>query len=250
MAVDLTGGFTLALGGGGGRGSAHIGVVRALEELGLRPTIVVGTSAGAVVGAGYAAGLSAAEMTALAHGTDVWGTVGRRTRQALFDLQPLLERYVAQLGMTRIQDMPMPFVAAAFDLDRGRLVGIDRGPLVDALLRSAAIPIVFRPQANGSHLIVDGGLWESVPVSLARERASMSVVGVEIMPNKPTITEHGPLSWSARTGPKAKSMIRTSTRSKPPPAWARSGWRNSTVRWRRWGADPSVCTSSDSATAG
>jgi NTE family protein len=193
-------GFTLALGGGGARGSAHIGVIRALEELGLRPGLVVGTSAGAVVGAGYAAGLSAAQMTAIAHGTDVWGTVGRRTSQALFDLRPLLERYVTELGVRRIQDLPLPFVAAAYDLDKGRLIGIDRGPLVEALLRSAAIPIVFRPQANGAHLIVDGGLWESVPVSLARERAPVPVIGVEIMGNKPAITERGPIAWYLRTG--------------------------------------------------
>lgn len=193
-------GFTLALGGGGGRGSAHIGVIRAMEELGLRPGLVVGTSAGAVAGAGYAAGLSAARMTAIAHGTDVWGTVGHRTRQALFDLRPVVKRYVTELGVSRIQDLPTPFVAAAYDLDRGRLIGIDRGPLVDAILRSAAIPIIFRPQANGAHLIVDSGLWESVPVSLARERGPAPVVGVEIMPNKPAITERGPIAWYLRGG--------------------------------------------------
>jgi predicted acylesterase/phospholipase RssA len=82
---------------------------------------------------------------------------------------------------------------------------------VDAILRSAAIPLIFRPQADGAHLIVDGGLWESVPISLARERDPAPVVGVEIMPNKPTITEHGPIAWYLRGG---ASLMRA--RSAPP----------------------------------
>ena len=185
---------------GGGRGPAHIGVIRALEELGLQPGRVVGTSAGAVVGAGLAAGLSASRMAAIARGTDVWGTVGRRTRQALFDLRPLLERYVEELEVRNIEDLPLPFVASAYDLDSGRMVAIDRGPLVEALLRSAAVPIVFRPQANGAHLVIDAGFWESVPVSLAREFDRYPVLGVEIISNKPAFTERGPASWYLRGG--------------------------------------------------
>jgi predicted acylesterase/phospholipase RssA len=139
-------------------------------------------------------------MAAIARGTDVWGSVGHRTRQALFDLRPLLERYVAELEVSRIEDLPMPFVASAYDLHSGRMVGIDRGPLVDALLRSAAVPIVFRPQSDGGHLLVDAGFWESVPVSLAREFDRIPVLGVEIVRSKPAFTEHGPAAWYLRGG--------------------------------------------------
>ena len=96
--VRPDGPFTLALGGGGGRGWAHIGVARALDEAGLRPSLVVGTSMGAIVGAGLAAGFSPDVIERMARRTSFYRLVGRRARFAMFDPEPVLEALDAALG--------------------------------------------------------------------------------------------------------------------------------------------------------
>ncbi|HEY1017023.1 MAG TPA: patatin-like phospholipase family protein, partial [Herpetosiphonaceae bacterium] len=140
----------LTLGGGGFRGSAHIGVLYELERLGLAFDVVTGTSVGAIIGAGVAAGLPAAEIDRafralsprglLARDAEGWGLVGvaklRRALESIF-------------GDRRIEDLGAAFAALAVDLADGSQVALERGPLVDALLASAAMPGVFPPQRIG-----------------------------------------------------------------------------------------------------
>jgi NTE family protein len=172
-------GFTLALGGGGARGWAHIGVARALEGRGLRPRRVVGTSMGAIIGAGIAAGRSADDMELAARRTSVYRHVGKRGRLALFDPRPLLERMARELDDPMIEHFPTPLGITTFDLVAGRPRLITRGSLVDALEMSIAVPLFFPPCRDDHGIWCDAGPWESVPVSQARAwDPELPVIGV------------------------------------------------------------------------
>lgn len=178
--------FTLALGGGGARGYAHIGVARALDEAGLRPARIVGTSMGAVVGAGLAAGRTADEMLAVARRMPVYRLVRRRARLALFDPRPLVRRLTAELGDPRIEDLPTPLGITAYDLVRGEPRLLTTGRLADALVASIAVPLFFPPRPDGDGIWSDAGPWEGIPVSLARAWApDEPVVGVFVDVPKP-----------------------------------------------------------------
>ena len=171
-------GFTLALGGGGARGWAHIGVARGLDRLGLRPTRIVGTSMGAIIGAGMAAGRTPDQMEEAARRTKVFRLM-RRGRLALFDARPLLERTVAELGDPLIEDLPIPLGVTTYDLVAGRPRLITSGSLVDALERSIAVPFFLPPRRDADGVWCDAGPWEGVPVTLSRAwDPTLPVIGV------------------------------------------------------------------------
>jgi NTE family protein len=171
-------GFTLALGGGGARGWAHIGVARGLHRLGMRPTRIVGTSMGAIIGAGMAAGRTPDQMEEAARRTKVYRLM-RRGRLALFDARPLLEQMAAELGDPRIEDLRTPLGITTYDLVAGRPRLITSGSLVDALERSIAVPFFLPPRRDADGVWCDAGPWEGVPVTLSRVwDPSRPVVGV------------------------------------------------------------------------
>ncbi len=194
MTTSISSGFTLALGGGGGRGWAHIGVAHALDEAGLRPGRIVGTSMGAIVGAAMAAGVAPREMERLAGEISVRRTVGRGVRFALFDPRPLLERLRPVLGDPLIEELPLPLAVSAFDLVAGRPAAITSGRLLDALERSIAVPLLFPPTAMDGGVWCDAGPWEAVPVSLARSLSDAPVIGVWIDIPKPGLLATPPVA--------------------------------------------------------
>ena len=172
-------GFTLALGGGGARGWAHIGVARALRARGLAPTRIVGTSMGAIIGAGMAAGRSPDEMEAAALRTPVMHLMDRPGRLAFFDARPLLERLAADLGDPRIEDLPTPLGITTYDLVSGRPRLLTSGRLADALAMSIAVPFFLPPRRSGDGVWCDAGPWEGIPVSHARAwDSNLPVIGV------------------------------------------------------------------------
>lgn len=187
MRQRLTAGaFTLALGGGGARGYAHIGVARALAERGLRPARIVGTSMGALIGAGLAAGRTPDEILATARQLPVYRLVRRRARLALFDPRPLLRRLTAELGDPRIEDLPVALGVTVFDLVSGRPRLLTGGRLADALEASIAVPLFFPPRPDAEGVWSDAGPWEGIPVSLARAWAPAEpVLGVFVDVPKP-----------------------------------------------------------------
>jgi NTE family protein len=187
-------GYTLALGGGGGRGWAHIGVARALQEAGLQPGRIVGTSMGAIVGAGLAAGWSPAAMQRMARQTAVYRLVGRRARFALFDPRPVLERLAEALGDPLIEDLPTPLAVSAYDLVAGHATAITSGRLVDAIERSMAVPLFFPPLRTAQAVWCDAGPWEAVPVSLARAWSDEPVIGVWVDVPKPALLARRPVA--------------------------------------------------------
>jgi NTE family protein len=171
----------LALGGGAVRGAAHIGVLEVLDGAGLEPAVITGTSAGALVGALYAAGTSPAEISKIAR-TLRWARLIRpaRTRKALFETSRLGVFLDSVLGSRDFDALIRPFAAVACDLTTGREVVLRDGPVATAVLASAAIPGVFPPVVRDGQVLVDGSLATMVPAGLARELGADIVLAVDV----------------------------------------------------------------------
>ncbi len=173
----------LALGGGAARGFAHVGVIQVLEENGLRPDLVVGTSAGSVVAAMYASGKSGAQLQQVAETMEEAAFTDWTL--PLFNRGMLkgeaLARYMnAQVGGRLIENMPMPLGVVATDLGSGLAVLFQRGDTGTAVRASSAVPAVFQPVRIGAHEYVDGGLVSPVPVRYARQMGADVVIAVDI----------------------------------------------------------------------
>jgi len=171
----------LALGGGAARGFAHIGVIQVLEEAGIKPELVVGTSAGSLVAAMYASGKSGAELGMLALSMDEsaltdWSFPGRGVIRG-----EALARYVREQtrGLT-IEKMILPLGIVATDLDSGQPILFQRGDPGVAVRASSAVPAVFQPVRIGDREYVDGGLVSPVPVRFARQMGAELVLAVDI----------------------------------------------------------------------
>ena len=177
----------LAFGSGSSRGWAHIGVIRALEERGMKPDIVCGSSIGALVGGVYAAGdLDKLEkwVTGLA-----WTTVVRMMdltwKGGLISGNRLFNLFRASLFDKRdIDGLPVRFGAVATELSTGREVWLQHGDLLDAVRASCAMPGLFRPVVRDGVLLVDGGLVNPVPVSMCRALGADIVVAVDLSRGK------------------------------------------------------------------
>ena len=171
----------LALGGGAARGFAHIGVIQVLEEAGIRPDLVVGTSAGSLVAALYAAGRSGAELARVALAMDEsaitdWSFPGRGMIRG-----EALARYVReQTGGRTIEQLPLPLGIVATDLDSGSALLFQRGDVGMAVRASSAVPAIFQPVRIGDREYVDGGLVAPVPVRFARQMGAELVIAVDI----------------------------------------------------------------------
>lgn len=173
----------LALGGGAARGWAHIGVIQALRDEGIEPDVIAGTSIGAVVGGCYTAGrFSALEDFARAitprrmFGYFDFNLAG----SGLINGQKLSDALEEQLGDTRIEDLDRPFVAVATELGSGHEIWLSRGPLVDAVRASYAIPGIFKPVRINQRWLFDGALVNPIPVSVCRALGARYVIAVNL----------------------------------------------------------------------
>ncbi len=173
----------LALGGGSARGWAHIGVIRALADIGVTPDVICGTSIGALIGAIHAhndldwlenwvTDLTLRQVLRL---LDVrWGGGG------LLGGAKLLDIFSNRFSGCRIEDLATPFSAVATDLDTGHEIWLQEGDTVQAVRASIAIPGLFTPVERDGMWLVDGGLVNPVPVSLARAMGATIVIAVDI----------------------------------------------------------------------
>lgn len=173
----------LALGGGAARGFAHVGVLQVLEEAGIKPQLVVGTSAGSVVATFYASGKGATQLLKLSDSMDEstladW-TVPLLSRGMMRG--DALAKYMNQnLEIKKIEDMKIPLGIVATDLHSGESILFQRGDAATAVRASSAVPAVFQPVQIGGKEYVDGGLVAPVPVRFARQMGADIVVGVDI----------------------------------------------------------------------
>ncbi|MGD9668158.1 MAG: patatin-like phospholipase family protein [Hyphomicrobiaceae bacterium] len=186
MAVNgtaSTGKIGLALGGGAARGWAHIGVLRALESVGIKPDIIAGTSIGAVVGGCYAAGHLdqlehfARELTV----RRVFGYLDFNfAGNGLISGQRLCERLEAHLVGKSIEELPRRFTAVATEIGTGHEVWLSRGSLVTAMRASYALPGIFRPVKIDNRWLFDGALVNPIPVTVCRALGARYVIAVNL----------------------------------------------------------------------
>lgn len=173
--------IALALGGGAARGFAHIGVIKALEAQGISPDIIVGTSAGSVVGALYAAGFNGFELQQLSMQMDEsqvsdWSMPNRGVLKG-----EALQDFINQAIKYRtLEKMKKNFAVVATDLHSGEMIVFRTGNTGMAVRASSAVPGVFQPVSINGHEYVDGGLVAPVPVRVARSLGADFVIAVDI----------------------------------------------------------------------
>ena len=183
--------IALALGGGSARGLAHVSMLEVFDELGVRPSVIAGTSMGAICGAAYAAGLSGAEMrdefTAL-FATPAY-FLKRLTRKlrggisalwnarmpGVVDNVTLFEMLLPEAMRCDFAALKIPFLAIAADFYAIEQVVLDKGPLIPALAASSALPSLARPVVLGGRTLIDGGFVNPVPYDVVLDRADVTV---------------------------------------------------------------------------
>jgi NTE family protein len=172
----------LALGGGAARGWSHVGVLRALEERGVRPDVVCGTSAGALVGAAWALGqlddferwLGSLERR------DVFGYFDPSLTGGVLKGERIFDLFSLHVEDRPIESLPVPFGAVATDLEDGTEVWLRRGSLREAVRASISVPALFKPVRIAGRWCIDGGLSNPVPVSLCRALGAEVVIAVDV----------------------------------------------------------------------
>lgn len=180
-----------ALGGGGARGAAHIGVLKVLEQRGIFPDVIAGTSAGALVGALYAHGLKPTEIEKLALQLN-WRELGRfadltMPRSGLVEGKRFMTRLKSFLGDIQFSDLELPLVCVATDIMTGEEALLCEGSVVDAVRASISVPGLMIPVRQGGRYLVDGGLVNQVPARTCRQMGADYVIGVNVSPNPASV---------------------------------------------------------------
>lgn len=187
----------VAFGGGGARGLAHIHIIEALDELGIRPVAMSGSSIGAIMGAGMAAGLAGSDIRQF-----VLGTVGNKRevmnrlwslrpmtiqeimstgfRVGQFNLERILKAFLPEELPTSFEDLKIPFSVSVTDYYGQSEQVVDSGDLIRALAASAAIPAVFMPVRLNGRVMIDGGIFNPVPIDHLVGKADI-VVGIDVV---------------------------------------------------------------------
>ena len=170
----------LALGGGGARGFAHLGAIKAFEEYGLKFDYVAGTSAGSIVGAFYAAGYNYEKMFEVAKKMDV-----KDIRTSKFVFMPsksdgIEKVFIDELGDINIEDLKIPFAAVAVDIISMEECVITRGNLAKACAGSCAVPGIFQPVVFEDRHLCDGGLQNTIPADVPKLMGCDYVVAVDV----------------------------------------------------------------------
>lgn len=174
----------LALSGGGARGCAHIGVIKALEEEGIYCSLISGTSAGAIVGALYAAGLSPDDMVRFVKDASIFKifkmTIPDRGFTKLTYLKERLSQFIEK---DSFEDLQKQLYIALSNLSSGATEFRTSGPLFDVVMASSSIPLVFKPVEIDKQYFVDGGLTENLPLSPEFIKQADVIIGVNVMPS-------------------------------------------------------------------
>ena len=189
--------FAVAFGGGGARGLAHIHVIEVLDELGIRPTAIAGSSIGAIMGAGMAAGMSGKEIHAYAHfvlsrrsevASRVWRSRPGSFREMMeggfrvgqFNIERILKAFLPAEIPDDFAELKIPLKVTATDFFGHGMAVLESGDLFSALAASAAIPAVFRPVSRDGRLFIDGGIYNPVPFDLISDAADL-VIAIDVV---------------------------------------------------------------------
>ena len=173
--------LALVLSAGSMRGFAHLGVLKVLEEAGIRPDLVVGTSAGSIVGGLYASGMPVEALIEASRTVDFdLGTSWLRANLGLGS-SPVYDFVSGHVRETRIESFPIPFAAVAADLQRGCMRVFNGGSSAVAIQASTAVPGIFAPTHIAGHDYVDGGLVSPLPVRVAHALGAERVIAVNVV---------------------------------------------------------------------
>lgn len=182
--------IALVLGGGASRGFAHVGVIKALEQNDIKPDIIVGCSAGSLVGALYAGGYRAEALEVIALGMEQSAIRDMTLPDRGFVKGELLQDFVNQyLDNRSIEDLPIRFAAVATDLKSGEMMVFNRGNTGMAVRASSAIPVIFQPVQIGDRDYVDGGLLSSIPVHVAQKMKPDIIIAVDVSQDPASMIE-------------------------------------------------------------
>ena len=185
----------LVLGGAAARGIAHIGALQVLEENGVYPQVIAGTSVGALIGGLYAAGVNTTRMATLLPDINWfefatlqapafnWGDLARTIPMGLVDLDKMIV-WIDELvgGPVRFDQLNVAFAAVATDLLTGEIVVMNEGRLAPAIRASCSVPGVFTPYRRNNRLLVDGVVVNNMPVRVAQDLGADYVIGVDLLP--------------------------------------------------------------------
>ncbi len=201
----------LALGGGGARGAAHIGVLMELERLGIRPNLITGTSIGGLVGALYAAGTSCEALTDCFRRISISSmysfAASAPSLTGVTKIEHLLE---SVMGRPTFAELKIPLSVVTTDLVARKEVILDEGDVMTAVLATIAIPILFPPVEREGMVLSDGGILNNTPFSIARARGATFVIAVDLSNTAPYGTPGTPAP--PPTGVLAKALAMTQRR--------------------------------------
>lgn len=201
----------LALGGGGARGAAHIGVLMELERLGIRPDLITGTSIGGLVGALYAAGTGCEALTDCFRRINISSmysfAASAPSLTGVTKIEQLLE---SVMGRPTFAELKTPLSVVTTDLVSRKEVILDEGDVLTAVLATIAIPILFPPVEREGMVLTDGGILNNTPFSIARARGATYVIAVDLSNTSPYGTPDKPAPLP--TGVLAKALAMTQRR--------------------------------------
>lgn len=172
----------LVLGGGGSRGLAHIGVLRALEQANVVLDLIVGTSMGAIVGAAYATGKTAADLIVHFRALRQRSPLQMNIFSAKARQRDLERRIRPMFPVSSLEQLKIKTVVMAVDVISGEEIALDSGPLLPAVLASSAVPAVFPPVPIGPYLLADGGVIDSLATHVAVQYGASNIIAVDVYP--------------------------------------------------------------------
>jgi NTE family protein len=180
--MDVNQEIGLVLSGGGARGIAHIGVLKALNELNIHPTVISGTSAGSIIGVLYAMGLSSQDMIDFVGHSSLWKFFRFEwSAGGLSNLNYLKERLI-QIGIPpNFEDLQKKLYVSATNLTKGKTEIFHEGPILDTILASCSIPLVFKPVIINGDRYADGGILNNLPASAIISKVHR-ILGVNVIP--------------------------------------------------------------------
>lgn len=171
----------VSLSGGGARGIAHLGVLKALDEIGVPIHVLAGTSSGAIAAAFYAAGYAPDVILQIITQTNISRLMRPAFNWGLMHLDKVEQLCQEYLGDIRFEDLKIPLVVNATDLNQGITVYFSSGKLLKPLIASSSVPILYRPVALDNYLLVDGGVLNNLPVEGLLDRCDLKI-GVHANP--------------------------------------------------------------------
>ncbi len=175
----------LTLSGGGARGVAHLGALKALEERGIKPAIISAVSAGAIVATLYGSGLNIDEVMSTLLKTNLFRYIRPAwSRFGFLNIQKLIAIYKLHLPISDFSELRTQVVISAADIREGKTVYFTEGDIIHAVLASTCIPIVFSPFELDGKLLVDGGIINNLPVEPLIGNCDL-IIGVHTNPNNP-----------------------------------------------------------------